>query len=168
MKNSIPMKTFTFRLMITVFVLGQLSLSAQEPKLLLDKPGTFKIVDWGVYTHYDCGFTKAETTANYQKLVAITDAARRNPVLNNIKGFDCQSLLYSGRCDNRFGYGISSEISFEFCSWSLDKGKEVKWIIEPPSWAFQVNSISSFIGGGFNVNSNTSSDSKPGFNVEQW
>jgi hypothetical protein len=35
------------------------SVAQKDPALILDHPGIFKLIDWGVYTHYNCGFTKA-------------------------------------------------------------------------------------------------------------
>jgi len=162
------MKTLTVCLFITFFVSGRLSLSAQESKLLLDKPGTFKMVYYGVFNHDDCGFTKAETTANYQKLVALTDVFRRNPVLRSPKGFDCIAMKTSWNCDPKNSYGIPSEIWIQFCSWSLDEGKEVCWTDEPPEWAFEVNRLRTFGAAGFHVTSNQPTASKQGFNMEQW
>lgn len=145
------------------------SIYAQESPLLLDKQGTFKIIDWGVYTHYDCGFTKTETSANYLKLVEITDVVRNNPVLQTPKGFDSQARLYARNCDKKFGYGIPCEISFEFCYFFTNKGKEIKADIEPPNWDVQVNQLRPVLGKGFDYIANTpSGKTKPGFDMVKW
>jgi len=70
------------------------SVQAQDYPLILNHPGTFKLIDWGVYTHYDCGFTKAETTANYQKIIGVTALVRKNPVFIDQKGFDCETYVF--------------------------------------------------------------------------
>ena len=157
-----------FFLVVIVFLATLNPMNAQESKLLSDKPGTFKLLDWGVYTHYNCGFTKAETTANYQELVRLTDAVRRNPVIGNPKGFDCHAVIYSQNCDLDQGYGIPCQISFEFRSWSLKNGKAVQWTVEPPSWSIYVNNLKSFTGSGFNFSSYPPSDMAAGFDLKPW
>ena len=100
-----------------------LLVQAQDYPLLPDHPGTFKLIDWGVYTHWDCGFAKAETTANYQKITQLTDVVRKNSVFINQKGFNCEAYVYAKNCPDKFGYGIPSEISFGFGDWFSDKGQ---------------------------------------------
>jgi hypothetical protein len=102
----------------------QFLVQAQDYPLMLDHPGTFKLIDWGVYTHWNCGFAKAETTANYQKIIGITDVVRKNPVFNNQKGFDCETYVFAKNCPDKNGYGIPSELSFGFEDWFMNKGKE--------------------------------------------
>lgn len=58
-------------LMLIIFITCQITLFGQDTPLILDHPSIFKLIDWGVYTHYNCGFTKVETTANYQKIIGI-------------------------------------------------------------------------------------------------
>lgn len=113
---------------------------AQEYPLVLNKQGAFKMTDWGAYTHYDCGYTKAETSANYQKVLAVIDAIKKaNPVLNELKGFDAELLLFAQQCDPKFGYAIPSKLTFGFCSWIMFKGKETCNKIEPPAWYMNFN-----------------------------
>jgi hypothetical protein len=142
---------------------------AQDYPLILGHPGTFKLIDWGVYTHYNCGFTKAETSANYQKIIGITDLVRKNPVLADQKGFDCETYVYTRNCPDKNGYGIPSELSFGFEDWFMNKGKEGKYKVEPPSWKLQVNHFGSFLGGTFGLDASKPTEKpKDGFNFEKW
>ena len=59
------------------FLLAVTFLFAQEYPLVLNKQGSFTMTDWGAYTHYDCGYTKTETAANYQKLLAVINAIKK-------------------------------------------------------------------------------------------
>jgi hypothetical protein len=145
------------------------SVQSQEYPLLPDHPGTFKLIDWGVYTHYDCGFTKAEKAANYEKIIGITDLVRKNPVFVNQKGFECETYVFAKNCPGKFGYGIPSEISFGFGDWFMDKGQPKFYKIEPPSWKLQVNNLNSFAGSSFSsVTSKPTEEPKQGFNFEKW
>jgi len=157
-------------LSVLVFaILPQLVVRAQEYPLLTDHPGTFKLIDWGVYTHWDCGFTKAETTANYQKIIKFTDLVRKNRVFVDQKGFNCETYVYARNCPDKFGYGIPSEISFGFCDWFSDKGVEKFYKIEPPSWKVMVNVIGSFVGGNYSLGASKPNETpKSGFNYEKW
>lgn len=135
-------------------------LLSQYP-LLLNKQGNFKVIDWGLYTHYNCGFTKTETTANYQKVLALIDAVKKgNSVLSECKGFDAQIILYAQQCDPKYGYGIPGNITFGFCSWFDFKGKESVSRIEPPAWYLQFNILGQ--RGGYDTGK------KPVTRKEQW
>ena len=146
-------------------------IQAQDYPLLTDHPGTFKLIDWGVYTHWNCGFTKAETNANYQKIIGITDVVRKNPVFTDQKGFDCETYVYAKNCPDKNGYGIPCELSFGFCDWFMNKGKPGTYRIEPPSWKVQVNHFDSFANGGVSYAQGASKPTEPpkqGFNCETW
>ena len=161
------MKTIILTLFCAICV--QFSIQAQDYPLLTDHPGGFKLIDWGVYTHWNCGFTKAETTANYQKIIGITELVRKNPVFTNQKGFECETYVFAKNCPDKNGYGIPSELSFGFCDYFSDKGKVSIYRIEPPSWKLQVNSFGSFIGGSFGLDASKPSEKpKDGFNFEKW
>ena len=82
------MKTI-ISILVSLFAFCVISSRAQDYPLITDHPGTFKLINWNVYTNYDCGFTKAETTANYQKIIGVTDLVRKNPVFIDQKGFEC-------------------------------------------------------------------------------
>jgi len=162
------LKVHGISLFYTFFISSILPLSAQESKLLNDKPGTFKLANYGVYDQTNCGFTKGETSANTQKLLALTDAIRKNPVLNNPRGFDGKADKTNWKCDPKNGYGIPSEICIQFCSWSLEKGKEVCWSGEPPYWTLNINRLRTLGAAGFNETTDEPSHPRAGFNMEQW
>jgi hypothetical protein len=145
------------------------SVQAQDYPLIPDHPGTFKLIDWGVYTHWDCGFTKAETSANYQKIIGITNLVRKNPVFINQKGFECETYVFAKNCPDKFGYGIPSEIRFGFGDWFMDKGQPKFYKIEPPSWTIQVNNLNYFAGSSYSSGTSKPSEKpKEGFNYEKW
>ncbi len=145
------------------------TVKAQEYPLILDHPGIFQLIDWGVYTHWDCGFTKTETTANYQKIIGITDLVRKNPVFTDQKGFDCQTYVFAKNCPDKSGYGIPSEIRFGFGAWFTDKGKTSCYRIEPPSWTIQVNQLNYFAGSSYSSDTPKPTEKpKDGFNYEKW
>jgi hypothetical protein len=129
-----------FILLCLMVMLSAGKMIAQEYPLVLDKQGSFKVTDWGAYTHYDCGYTKAETSANYQKVLTVINAIRKgNTVLNELKGFDAELLLFAQQCDTKFGYGIPTKLTFGFCAWFIYKGKAVCNKIEPPAWYMNFN-----------------------------
>jgi hypothetical protein len=162
------MKIKLFLLPVLIFVQAY-NLPAQDYPLIIDHPGTFKLIDWGVYTHYDCGFTKTEQTANYQKITRITDLVRKNPVFIDQKGFDCETYVFTMDCPDKFGYGIPSRLSFGFEDWFMDKGQAKKYGIEPPSWNIKVNSLNNVFGGNYSFGASKPTDPpKAGFNYEKW
>ncbi len=164
------MKKYLLLMSITIISMPQQAAS-QDSKLLMDKQGICKVVDWGVYTHFNCGFTKTETTFNYQKLNNIVTSVRQNPVLAALKGFDLIPTFFAENCDPKFGYGIPANIHFEFHTWSLfaKSGKEGRWDIEPPHWDIVVNDIRPFGNGqSYAVNKPNKDDCKPGFDFEKW
>lgn len=128
-------------ILVSALILGAGTSQAQDAKLVADKQGSFKIIDWGIYTHFDCGFTKTETDAHAQKIRNIIGYLReKNLVLKETKGFMGQATLFAKDCDRRADYGIPGSIRFEFCAFFLNKeGKEVYSTIEPPSWYLLVN-----------------------------
>ena len=159
------------KVLLTLFCVSCIHFSdyAQDYPLIPDHPGTFKLIDWGVYTHYDCGFTKAETTANYQKIIRITDLVRKNPVFIDQKGFDCETYVYTMNCPDKFGYGIPSRLSFGFEDWFMDKGQPKKYKMEPPSWSVVVNSLENTFGGNYSMGASKPAEKpKEGFNYEKW
>lgn len=165
------MKTKQLILLCGFFLFIQ-NILAQDKKLLMDKPGTFKITTGTLNGQgpdqymKSCGYTKAEYDAAAKNLVALVDVFRRLPVLKEIKGFDGVAYLNGGRCNTKSGYGLPSSVKFYFKTWSLRKGKEVQWINEPPEWQFEVNMTEKFCSNGFNVSdySNTYNPTNPAFN----
>jgi hypothetical protein len=161
------MKKNLFTLFCIIWV--QFSAQAQDYPLIPDHPGTFKLIDWGVYTHWDCGFTKAETTANYQKIIGVTDLVRKNPVFINQKGFECETYVFAKNCPDKYGYGIPSEIRFGFGDWFMDKGQPKFYKMEPPSWSIKVNSLDNVFGGNYSFGASKPTEKpKDGFNYEKW
>jgi len=117
-----------------------LNLTAQELPLLVDKQGTFEILSRTDYVGYDCGYTKAEISANLQRITELVNVVRQNPVLREPKGFDGRARIYNVNCKYPGGYGIPSRISFEFASWyRLKDGTPARGFIEPPEWSLYIN-----------------------------
>jgi len=154
--------------MILFIISGNWKIIAQESKLLLEKPGTYKTKYFSIYEQDQCNFTSIETMANYKKLLTLTDVLRHNSVLNEIKGFDCVISKTREHCIPKEDYGIACEITINFCSWSLENGKETCWTSEPPEWSMNVNRLRTFGASGFNVTTDEPAQTKPGFNMEQW
>jgi hypothetical protein len=161
------MKKKSLTLLLAVWTLSVVH--AQDYPLIPDHPGTFEVIDWGVYTHYDCGFTKAETTANYQKILGITELVLKNPVFTDQKGFNCWVYVFAKNCPEKPGYGIPCRLRFDFGDWFMDKGKEKVYKIEPPGWSVEVNSLENVFGGNYSLGASKPSDTpKEGFNFEKW
>jgi hypothetical protein len=117
-----------------------LSLTAQELPLLTEKQGTFEILKRTDYVSYDCGYTKAEVTANLQRITDLVTVVRQNPVLTDLKGFEGRARIYTLNCKEIGGYGIPARISFEFASWIRRKdGTPDMNLIEPPEWSLYIN-----------------------------
>jgi hypothetical protein len=66
-------------------------LYALELPLVLDKPGTFEILSRTDYTLPDCGFTRADTIANLQRITDLVNIILENPVLSDMKGFNARA-----------------------------------------------------------------------------
>jgi hypothetical protein len=124
---------------------------AQELPLILDHPGTFEILKRTDYASQECGFTKAEMTANLQKITELVAIVRKNPVLSELKGFDSRARIYNSiACQYEGFYGVPARISFEFAAWyRLKDGREVRGLIEPPEWSIYVNTIQPGWTSGF-------------------
>jgi hypothetical protein len=162
------MRTIT-SILISLLLLSQVIVRAQDYPLIPDHPGTFEVIDWGVYTHWDCGFTKTEKTANYQKILGITELVRKNPVFTNQKGFNCFAYVFAENCPNKYGYGIPCKIRFDFGDWFMDKGVAKFYKMEPPSWSIIVNSLDNVFGGNFSLGASKPTEKpKEGFNYEKW
>ena len=135
-----------------------LSLNAQELPLLTDKEGTFKILSRTDYVGYDCGYTKAEVTANLQRITDLVTVVRQNPVLTDLKGFEGRARIYNLNCKEVSGYGIPARISFEFASWFRKKdGTPAMNLIEPPEWSLYINQAKPGWGASY------SHDAKQGY-----
>lgn len=135
-----------------IFTAGITSLAkSQDYPLLPDHPGTFKLIDWGVYTHNDCGFTKAETAANYQKIIKITDLVRKNlRVFVNQKGFECETYVFAEKLPRQkpgMEFPAPSVLDSAIGLWIKEKPKYYR--IEPPSWSVSVNQFNGFLGAHY-------------------
>jgi hypothetical protein len=129
--------------LILFFLSASASALAQLP-LLTDKPGTFEILPRTDYVMSECGFTKAEVEANFERIKAVVGVMRQNAVLNDIRGFMGRARVYTATmtCKEPGWYGVSSRLSFEFCSWFRSKdGKETYSTIEPPEWSLFINDL---------------------------
>jgi hypothetical protein len=160
-------------LIFIAFSLVCASLTAQtqfhDPELILNKQGTFKVIVWDGYNYTYCGFKKTETDNYYKRLVSITEAVRKDPVMQDTKGFNGQVRFYPDKCDVLNGYGIPSFVNFEFCPWFTYKGKEYADCIEPPHWDIEVNILRSVCVGAYDY---TAFDPvawiRDGFNFKMW
>lgn len=125
---------------------------AQELPLIIDKQGTFEILNRTDYAGPDCCFTKAEMTANLQKINEMVAIVRKNQVLTEMKGFDGRARIYTTvACQNEGVYGVPVRLSFEFAAWfKMKDGREVRNLIEPPEWSLHMNVIQPGWTGGFN------------------
>ena len=162
------MKAYPFTLLIFLVLFNCLNTMSQESKLLPGKAGVFKLKYFDVYERDECNYTKTETAANYQKLLVLTALLRRNPVIGNPEGFDCVLSKTIERCMPQYDYGIPCQVWIDFCSWSMESGREICWTSEPPEWYLNVNRLRTFGAAGFNVTTDEPSQTKPGFNMEQW
>lgn len=150
--NTAPLKFNLFVLMF-FWACGINCLHAQELPLVLDKPGAFEILSRTDYASSDCGFTKADMTANLQRITNIVNVVLKNQVLSDIKGFNGRARIYNSTCKDVESYGVPSRISFEFSSFFVNKKGNVVWnSIEPPEWSLYINKANPM---GFFDNFNT-------------
>jgi len=130
-------------------------LTAQELPLIRDKQGTFQILSRTDYVGYDCGYTKAEITANLQRITDLVTVVRQNPVLRDLKGFEGRARIYNLNCKEVSGYGIPARISFEFASWFRKKdGTPAMNLIEPPEWSLYINQAKPGWGASYSHDAN--------------
>jgi hypothetical protein len=129
--------------MLILFIACTIALFAQKQPPRFDKPGTFTILSRTNYTLAECGFTRTEMTDNLQKITELINTIRKNNlVLSDIVGFEGRARIYNTiNCTEYGGYGVPSRISFEFCTWYLNSGKEELGTIEPPEWSIFINKI---------------------------
>ena len=166
------MKTSSIFIFLLLLIIQPVK--AQDKTLLTDKPGSFKIAK-GVLNilssdQYgkNCDCTASEAEANLKELEKIVQIFRQCPVLRDNKGFDAIYNLGTGRCSSKYGYPVPSIIAFYLSTWSLYKGKEVQWTIEPPQWRMDVNMTDKYVSNGFNETdfSNTGGATNPAFSEE--
>jgi hypothetical protein len=126
-----------------------LSISKELP-LELDKQGSFQMLSRTDFTLPNCGFTKAEMTENLKEITALVEIMRKHPMLAQPKGFESKARIYNVICNDQDRYGVPARISFEFCSWFLNKnGTPVYNAIEPPEWSIIINKQRVHAGANF-------------------
>jgi hypothetical protein len=140
-----------FLLVMAFTTVAKIFTFAQELPLILEKQGTFEILKRTDYASSECGFTKAEMTANLQKITELVAIMRKNQVLNEMKGFDGRARIYNSiACQYEGFYGVPVRLSFEFAAWyRLKDGREVRGLIEPPEWSIYLNTIQPGWTSGF-------------------
>lgn len=131
--------------MVTAAALAPPTGYVRELPLLTERQGSFTFKSRTDYARHQCGFTAAEIAANLNELTALVNTMRLNPVLAGLKGFDCQTALYTvADCGTAEGYGLPVRVSFGICSWFVGKdGKPARNLIEPPEWSVMVNDLRS-------------------------
>jgi len=169
-------RTIVLKTGLPLLLLMAISLqsSAQDKSFLPDKPGTFTIKSQPLNGQgpdlygKSCTITNAESTAALAEVGKLIQLFRELPVLTDINGFDGICEIGAGRWNSKFGYGVPSTVCFYLRTWSLSKGKETQWRVEPPQWRFEVNMTEKFCSGGFNVSNYRDSynPSNPAFSPE--
>lgn len=149
--------------------------NAQDKILLTEKPGTFKIrrgilngLSPDLQNKKTCNFSNSESEVSLNELEKLVQVFRKCPVLKDVKGFDALCDLGTGRCSAKYGFPVPSIIAFYLSTWSLYKGKEVQWTIEPPQWRMEVNMTDKYRDNGFNETdfSNAYNPTNPAFSEE--
>ncbi len=131
-------------LTITFFLFFFVRSQAQDQVNLADRPGTFEILSRTDYASPECGFIKADITANLERIKDLVAVVRQNPVLNDIKGFMGRARIHTMgmTCKRKEWYGVPARIAFEFCSYFVNKEGRITYnIIEPPSWSLYTNEM---------------------------
>lgn len=129
-------------LQFIIFLTTSLWAQTEPGASLSDKPGTFEILSRTDYAGPNCGFSKADVSANLPRLVNIITEMRKNPVLKDIKGFNGRARLYNVVCKPLTAYGVPARISFEFSSFFKNKKGEIVFnTIEPPCWSLFTNQL---------------------------
>jgi len=154
MEKSMIIKTRSVLLML-ILQIG-MTVAAQERVLLTEKPGTFKFrrdvlnglgPDFYGKTN---NFTVSESEASHNEVDRVGEVFRQCPVLKYNKGFDAVCDIGLGRFCSKYGYGVPSILTFYLSTWSLYKGNEVQWKIEPPQWRMEINMTDKYRDNGFN------------------
>jgi hypothetical protein len=127
------------------------TLQAQPEKIpfLGDKPGTFEILSRIDYSLYQ-SFSKAEMTANMERIKELVSIVRQDPVLADPKGFMGRARIYDISNTWKCHYGVPARVSFEFSDYLYSKGKITYNAIEPPEWSILLNQMSGY-WNGFNT-----------------
>lgn len=160
----------TRKILTLFFLFNGLFLSAQVLTLIPDKIGTFKVINSSFLSFDVSRYGKPMLDASFQKLISVGNAVRKNPLISGMKGFDCDARVLGADFRQRNGYGIPSVMVFNFCCWYLEKGKVIRWNIEPPHWDILINQLNPFQAEGvFLYTSNKPwQNIRKGFNYELW
>lgn len=95
---------------------------AQELPINNRQKDTFEILSRTDYTGTNCNFTKAEMTANLQKINELAFIVGRNPILSEMERFDGRARIYTTiACQQEGVYRVPSRICFEFAAWIRKK-----------------------------------------------
>lgn len=140
-------KIDTYFIVLIVLFLTQLSVPAQKV-YQAEKAGK-----WSISNRMNNCDGIVDKTAITKNMTTIAEWFHQNhPMMKEIKGFDLQIELenscYSENHQRPCDYSVQGAIYFSFQLFSVENGKEGKWIIEPPQWKIRVNS--SWSGHGTN------------------
>lgn len=135
---------------IFILTIGPQLLKAQsDNKYLPDKSGS-----WKIESNSASCMNAAEKAVFDKKLTSMAEWFHRtNPMLASPKGFDMEVDLWKP-CDHdfdkqKYNFGYHAEVEFLFQLFSIQKGKETKWVVEPPHWKIRVNNTTSGHGPNF-------------------
>jgi len=129
---------------VAIVMMLCLALPVMAQEDLSQRPGTYEILSRTDYAASACGFTKADMTANLERIQDLVGVIRQNPVLADIRGFNGRARIHtmSMTCLRPGWYGVPARIAFEFSSFFFNKeGKVVFNTIEPPSWSLYTNDL---------------------------
>jgi hypothetical protein len=151
---------------IVVLFICRIETLAQEEFLLTEKPGTFKTTynitngNGADYYGEKTDYTRLEIESSKKNNDRLIEIFRRVPVLSVNKGFDAIAYVNQDIMNTKFGYGMPNTLTFFLETWSMKKGKEVKWTVEPPQFRLELNKPQLFCSSGFNVSNNSSSSTR--------
>jgi len=120
--------------------------SAQRFHYLPDQPGTYQFAGRENYSIQEMGFTKPEVTASVENIGKVADVLRQNPVLSDIKGFNCKAIVSSpySTTKGKDWYGVPSILNIQFLEYFMNKEGKIGFnTIEPPNWELCINDIAS-------------------------
>lgn len=136
--------------LIMAIILCLTSFTIQAQKIYQpEKPGS-----WTIMNGMDACDGKVDKAAFTKNLIAITEWFHQNhPMMKSPKGFDAKIELWNS-CHNEShkrpcDYSTYGEVNFNFQLYSIENGREGKWIVEPPHWKIRINSAWSGHGSNF-------------------
>lgn len=154
------------------FLCQTFKLFAQDPQLVMDKVGTYKLVNWTLYSCSDCKYTKTEQTDNWKEVTELAEIFHQSPILQGLKGFETKVVLYHDYIGpEKVKYGISGDMSIQFCAYFKDKTNKIyAQTIEPPDFDIIFNELFSGMCGsmGFRGSEPTETPTNPNYNKQKW